>query len=97
VQGKLSEADEPGWVMGRITQTVQQHMERLRQKQIKLDELTQAVWEDEADYIRERDKEYGTSELTVPATIQTQMDDYALHPHRRHLESSWSVQTVFPE
>ena len=27
-QGQLSEADEPGWVMGTITKTVQQLMER---------------------------------------------------------------------
>jgi len=26
-QGKLSEDDEPGWVMGTITRTVQQHMQ----------------------------------------------------------------------
>jgi len=33
-QGKLSEDDEPSWVIGTITKTVQQHMERFRQKQI---------------------------------------------------------------
>jgi len=40
-QGKLSEDDEPGWVIGTITNTVQQRMERFRQNQMKLDELTQ--------------------------------------------------------
>jgi hypothetical protein len=40
-QGKLSEDDEPSWVMGIITKTVQQRMERFRQKQMKFDELTQ--------------------------------------------------------
>jgi len=39
-QGKLSKDDETGWAMGTITKTVQQHMERLRQKQMKLDILT---------------------------------------------------------
>ena len=29
-QGKLSENDEPGWVMGTISKTVQQRMERFR-------------------------------------------------------------------
>jgi len=38
-KGKLSEDDEPGWVMGTITTTVQQRMERFRQKQMKFDEL----------------------------------------------------------
>jgi len=69
-QGKLSEDDEPGWVMGTITKTVQKRMERFRQKQMKLDELTQLGWEDAADYFCERDKKYGTFELRVPAVVQ---------------------------
>jgi hypothetical protein len=40
-QGKLSKDDEPGWVMGTITKMVQQRLERFRQKEMKLDELTQ--------------------------------------------------------
>jgi len=39
--GKLSEDDEPGWVMGPISKTVQQRIESFRQKQMKRDELTQ--------------------------------------------------------
>jgi hypothetical protein len=34
---KLSEHDEPGWVMGTISKTVQHCMERFWQKQIWLD------------------------------------------------------------
>jgi len=52
-QGKLSEDDEPSWVMCTITKMVQQRMERFRQKQMKLDELTQLGWEDAADFFRE--------------------------------------------
>jgi len=48
-QGKLREDDEPGWVMGTITKTVQQHMERVRQNQMRLNKLTQPVWEDAAN------------------------------------------------
>jgi hypothetical protein len=40
-QGELSKDDEPGWVMGTITKMVQQRLERFRQKEMKLDELTQ--------------------------------------------------------
>jgi hypothetical protein len=69
-QGKMSEDDKPGWVMGTITKTVPQRMERFRQKQMKLHELTQSGWEDAADYLQERDKKYGASELSVPAIIQ---------------------------
>jgi predicted secreted Zn-dependent protease len=39
-QGKLSEDNKPGRVMGTTTKMVQQHMERFRQKQMKFDELT---------------------------------------------------------
>jgi len=48
----LSNDDEPGWVMGTITKTELQRMERFWQKQVKLHELTQPGWEDAADYFR---------------------------------------------
>jgi len=79
-QGNLSEDDEPGWVMGTITKTVQQRMERFRQKQVKLDQLTQPGWEDVADYLCERDKQYGTTELRVLAIVQPQPHDEAPAP-----------------
>jgi len=79
-QGNLSEDYEPGWVMGTITKTVQQCMERFRQKQMKLDEFTQPGWEDAADYFRERDKKYDTTELRVPAVVQPQTNDDAPAP-----------------
>ena len=78
--GKLSEDDEPGWVMGTISKTVQQRIESFRQKQMKLDELTQPGWEDAADYFRERDKKYGTAEFRVPVVVQPQTDDDASAP-----------------
>jgi len=76
-QGNLSKDDEPGCVMGTITDTVQQCMERFRQKQMKLNELTQPGWEDAADYSRERDKKYGTTKMSVPAVVQPQTNDDA--------------------
>jgi hypothetical protein len=79
-QGNLSEDDKPGWVMGTITKTVKQRMERFRQNQMKLDELTQPGWEDAADYFREHDKKYGTTGLRVPAIIQPQPKDDAPAP-----------------
>jgi len=42
--GKLSEDDEPGWVMGTISKMVQHRMESIRQRQMRLDELTQPGW-----------------------------------------------------
>jgi len=79
-QGKLSEDDEPGWVMGTMTKTVQQRIERFRQKQMKLDELTRPGWEDATDYFRERDKKYGTFELRIPAVVRPQTNDDAVAP-----------------
>jgi len=40
-QGKLSEDDKPGWVMGKISKMVEQRLERSQRKQMKHDELTQ--------------------------------------------------------
>jgi len=103
-QGKLSEDDEPGWVMGTITKMVQQRMGRFWQKQMKFDELTQPEWEDAADYFREQDRKYGISELRVPAVVQQRTnDDAPPHPptlrrtHRQHLQSLWRVLTLSPE
>jgi len=78
--GKLSEDDEHGWVMGTISEAVQQRVESFRQKQMNLDELTQPGWEDAADYFRERDKKYGTAELRVLVVVQPQTDDDASAP-----------------
>jgi hypothetical protein len=66
-QRKLSEDDEPGWVMDKISKTVQHRMESFWQKQMRLDELTQPGWGDTADSFRERDMKYGMTKLKVPA------------------------------
>jgi hypothetical protein len=79
-QGKLSEDDEPGWVMGTITKMIHQCMERFRQKQIKLDKLTQPGWEDAADYFHERATKYDTSKSRVPIVIQPQTNQDAPAP-----------------
>jgi hypothetical protein len=77
---KLSDDDEPGWVMGTITKTVQHCMESFRQKQMRLDELTQPGWGDAANYCRERDKRYGTAESKVPGVIKPQIDTTIVTP-----------------
>jgi len=79
-QGKPSEDDEPGWVMGTISKSVQRRTERWWQRQMKLDQLTRPGWGDAPDYFRERDKEYGTSELKVPAIIKFQTDHVEAAP-----------------
>jgi len=68
--GNLSDDDEPGWVMGTIPKTVQHLMESFRQKQMRLDQLTQRGLGDAACYFRERDIKYGTTELNVQAVMK---------------------------
>jgi len=59
--GKLSEDDEPGWVMGTISQTVHYSMESFRQQQMTLDKLTHPGRRGAADNFHKRDKKYGTT------------------------------------
>jgi len=39
--GKLGDDDEPGWVIGTISEIVQHRIESIQQKQMTIDELTQ--------------------------------------------------------
>jgi len=77
---KLSEDDEPGWVIGTISKTEQHRMESFRPKQMNLDEMTQPGWGDAADYFRERDMKYRTTELKVPAVGMLQTNSTAATP-----------------
>ena len=61
--GKLRQDDDPGWVMGTISNTVQYCKESFLQKQMKLDELTQPGRGDAADNFREQDKQSGMTEI----------------------------------
>ena len=79
-QGKLSKDDEQGWVMGTISKTVLQCMERLQLKMMKLDELTHPGWQDAADCFLERNKKYGKTELNVPEVIKPHPDDNPANP-----------------
>jgi len=78
--GKLSDNDEPRWVMGTISKTIQHHVESFRQKQMMLDELTQLGWGDAANYFCERHMKYETTELMVPAVVTPQIDITAATP-----------------
>jgi len=76
--GKLSEDEEPGWVMGTIPKTVQHRMESFRQKQMRLEQLSRLGWGDVADYFGERDMKYRTTELKVPAVLKPVTDSTAV-------------------
>ena len=89
-QGKLSEDDKPGWVMGTKSHTVQHHIKRFLHNKMKLDELTQPGWGDSAEYFRESDKKYGKSECRVPAVVKQQTNQdaarYAPTTFGEHIE-----------
>jgi hypothetical protein len=55
-------------------------MESFRNKQLRLDELMQPGWVDAADYFRQRDMKYGTTELKIPAVRKPQEDSTAATP-----------------
>jgi len=72
--------DEPGWVMGTISKEVLQRIGSFRQKQMRLDELTQPGWGDAANYFCARDMNYGNAEFKVPAVVNPQIDPIAATP-----------------
>jgi len=76
--GKLSEDDKTSCVMGTCSIVVQHGMECFRQKQMKLDELTQPGWGDAINYFCDRDEKYDTTEITVLAVIELQTEDDAV-------------------
>jgi len=78
--GKLSEDDEPGWVMGTISKTVRHSMDSVCQKEVTLDELMQPGWVDRADYFHRRDKKYVMAEKSVLAVVKPQTDTTAASP-----------------
>jgi len=78
--GKLSEVDEPGWVMGKISKTVQHRMESFQQKLMKHDERTQLRSGDTADYFLDRDIMYWITELKVLAVVKPHTDTTAATP-----------------
>jgi len=71
-------------------------MERFRQKQMKLDEMTEPGCGDAADYIGERDKKSSTSKLKVPAVITPQTDDDAAAPAPTTLGEHMEYLDVIP-
>jgi len=89
--GKLSDDDEPGWVMVTVTKTLQHHMESFRQKLMRLAKLTQPGWGDVGNYFHKRDMWYGTTELNVPAVVKPQIDTTAATPSpisvREHMQT----------
>jgi hypothetical protein len=78
--GKLSADDEPGWVIGTISKTVQHRLVSFRQKQMSVDELMQPGWGDAANFFHERDKKYRNTELKVPAVEKLQTNTTAATP-----------------
>jgi len=94
--GKLSEDDEPCWLMGTISKTVQQHMERFRQKKMMLDNVTPPVWGDAAKSFHWTDRKYGTTEVRVPAVIKPPTNDDAAAPAPASFRELMECLDIFP-
>jgi len=71
-------------------------MERFRQNQLKLDDLTQPELDDSADFFRESDKKYSTSQLRVPAVIQLQTDEDAVAPSPTTFQEHMDCPDIVP-
>jgi len=69
---RMSDDDQPRWVMGTITKSVLHWMESFQQKQMRIDQLTQPGWGDAADYFRVSDMLHGKAELIIPAVVKLQ-------------------------
>jgi hypothetical protein len=66
---KLSDDDAPGWVVGTINKSVQERLETVPMKRIKLQELTTLAWaEAEADFTI-RNRKYGTTKLKILTVV----------------------------
>ena len=78
--GKVGEHNEPGWVLGTISNTEIHRMERFRQKQIRLGKRMQPGEGDSADCISESEMKYGMTELKVSAVGKLQTDTTAATP-----------------
>jgi hypothetical protein len=78
--GKLSDNDEPGWVMGTISKMVQHHMESFRQYQMRLAKLMQPGCGDAIDYFHGGDMNSWTAELMVLAVMKPQTHPTAAIP-----------------
>lgn len=78
--GKLSENDEPGWVMGTLSKEVPQSMETYLVMEIWHDELTQLRWWDMADYFPYRDMKCWMAALKLLPIVISLADKVAATP-----------------
>jgi len=68
--GKLSENDDPSWVMGTNSKKVQQHKEGFRQKWIMFDYVMQPGSSNAAVCISDSGKTYWMAKLKVPVVVK---------------------------
>jgi len=78
--GKLSDDDQPGWVMDTMFKIVLHRIDRFRQKQLRHEKLTQQGWGDAADWFRNWDMKYWTAELKTAAVVKPHTDTTTAKP-----------------
>jgi len=94
--GKVSEDDEPGWVMGTITNTVPQHMESFRQQRMRLNEFRKPGLGYAADNVGECNKKHRIAELKVPAVVTPQMELVATTPAPKSFGERMETLDIVP-
>jgi len=94
--GKLSKDDDPGWVMGTISKSVQHRMDSFQPKQQRLDYLTQPGWGDATEYFLGADMNYGSTALKVPAVVNPQSDMTAATPSPTTFGDLMQVLGIIP-
>lgn len=72
MQSRVTEYDEPSWVMDTISKVVLHRMEKFRWKEMKLDVLPQPGIRDTAHYFHGIDWKYDSSELHVLAVFNSE-------------------------
>jgi hypothetical protein len=93
---KPSEDHECSQVMGTITNTAQQYMEKLRQVQIYGAEFTHPGWGDDAEYLSEEDKMSGMVVRLVPAVVKPQTEAVAAEHTPRPLGDLMESVDIIP-
>jgi hypothetical protein len=82
-------------MMGALSNTVHQRIERFLEKLMTLVELSQAEWGDTVIYFHERDTKYSTSELRIPVVaIPQTVQEVSAPPHTTYAELMEYVDNV---
>jgi len=94
--GKLIKEAEPGWVMGTISNAIQQRMQRNKQQQMELDELTQPGLGHTPAYFGGRQMKYRLAQLKIAAVVKPRADDVGTAPAQTTIGKLIEPRDIIP-